>query len=138
MKTSQKLDAVRREKFYFRKNLKKNQSDEYELMTINEIINGKGEYPGLIPLIRVHLDTLNVEKNYGLGTRDQIEKYLSFISKKASGELLTTASWIREFVTSHPAYKNDCVINQQINFDLIDACSKIGRYFFIFFFFFVK
>jgi len=127
MATSQKINAVQNEKFYFRKYLKRGQSDEYELMTINEIINGKGEYSGLIPLIRVHLDTLNIEKTHGVETRNQIEKYLSFISKKASGELPTTATWIRKFVTSHPAYKNDCVITQEINYDLVELCNKIGR-----------
>lgn len=34
-----------------------------------------------------------------------IQQYLNLIQKRASGELLTTASWIRQFVRQHPSYK---------------------------------
>lgn len=38
-------------------------------------------------------------------THCTIQQYLKFISRRASGEILTTASWIRKFVTEHPDYK---------------------------------
>lgn len=38
-------------------------------------------------------------------THCTIQQYLKFISRRASGEILTTASWIRDFVTKHPNYK---------------------------------
>ena len=78
MKNAQKRDACRQEKFYFRKKLfhstsingaeyksihhiQSNKEDDeselidsvYSLMTINEVINGSDEFPGLIPLIKV-------------------------------------------------------------------------------------
>lgn len=34
-----------------------------------------------------------------------IQKYLRFIEQRASGELLTTAAWIRQEVMNHPEYK---------------------------------
>lgn len=93
MATAQKVDAARKEKFYFRKHLKRGQPDDYELMTVNEIINGKQDFPGLVPLIRIYLDTLNIEKTHGSNLRNQLEVYLSFISKKASG-LFSTLCFI--------------------------------------------
>jgi glutamate--cysteine ligase catalytic subunit len=55
-------------------------------MTLNEIFNGKdyGEFkfPGLIQLIHIYMDTINVESE----TRVVVSKYLSFLSKKASGK----------------------------------------------------
>lgn len=43
------------------------------------------------------------------------------------GSLKTTATWIREFVRDHPAYKHDSVVSQEINFDLIHAVDEIER-----------
>ena len=55
-----------------------------------------------------------------------LEKYLSFIRKKASGEIPTTASWIRNFVGGHPAYKKDSVVSDEVNYDLLMKIKKMG------------
>jgi len=60
-------------------------------------------------------------------TSQSLFKYLDFIRKRASGELLTTATWMRKFVQTHPAYKKDSVINDQVGWDLIKKCWDIGR-----------
>lgn len=49
------------------------------------------------------------------------------ICKRASGELKTTASWIREFVQSHPAYRHDSVISDAIAYDLVMELKAIGE-----------
>ncbi|KAF9996398.1 hypothetical protein BGZ65_008004 [Modicella reniformis] len=81
-------------------------SDEYELMTINEIINDNPEkgYPGLLGLVNNYLYTLNIE------TQCEINKYLELIKKRANGTLMTAASWIRQCVQTHPEYKQDSVV----------------------------
>jgi hypothetical protein len=56
----------------------------------------------------------------------RIDQYLQFIRKRASGELLTPASWMRNFVGSHPDYRHDSVITDTIAFDLVNACNDIG------------
>lgn len=61
----------------------------------------KGEFPGLIPLINSYLSSMDVDAD----THCTIQQYLKLIQKRASGELMTTAAWIRNFVQSHPAYK---------------------------------
>ena len=41
------------------------------------------------------------------------------------GELLTTAQWMRHFVQNHHDYKNDSVVSEQVNYDLMVECSNI-------------
>uniref|UniRef100_A0A672RSM5 Glutamate--cysteine ligase n=1 Tax=Sinocyclocheilus grahami TaxID=75366 RepID=A0A672RSM5_SINGR len=44
-----------------------------------------------------------------------------------SGELMTMAKWMREFVSKHPQYKQDSVITDKINYDLLHKCDRIAR-----------
>ncbi|KAF9118819.1 hypothetical protein BGW39_000844 [Mortierella sp. 14UC] len=100
-------------------------SDEYELMTIDEIINGapsKG-FPGLLGLVNNYLNTLNID----IETRCEISKYLELIKKRANGTLMTAASWTRHFVQSHPDYKQDSVVSDKINYDLVKMVEKINK-----------
>lgn len=102
-----------------------NIEDEYEEMTINEIINGKSgsAFPGLLGLVYSYLNSLNVD----VGTRKELTKYLDLVKHRADGTLKTTATWMREFVRDHPAYKQDSIVSQEINFDLIHAVDEIER-----------
>ncbi|CAE6435924.1 unnamed protein product [Rhizoctonia solani] len=97
--------------------------EEYEEMTMNEIINGKGTFPGLLGVVNAYLDSLNVEFTAKL----KLKKYLDLIKRRADGSLQTPATWIRNFVRSHPAYKFDSVVSQEINYDLISAMDQIER-----------
>ncbi|KAH7025954.1 glutamate-cysteine ligase-domain-containing protein [Microdochium trichocladiopsis] len=150
METAHARNAVLNKKFYFRKNpfpLRQPRSsgtttpnisrpatplgpveDEYALMTIDEIINGAKttsdhEFPGLIPIVESYLDSVNMD----VETRCELETYLDLIRKRASGELWTAARWIREFVQQHDAYKQDSVVGDDINKDLIRAVIDIGE-----------
>jgi len=38
-------------------------------------------------------------------THCTVQQYLKLIQRRASGELITTAEWIRNQVVSHPEYK---------------------------------
>ncbi|KAG8722182.1 hypothetical protein FRC08_005931 [Ceratobasidium sp. 394] len=97
--------------------------DEYEEMTINEIINGKDSFPGLLGIVNAYLDSLNVEFTAKL----KLQKYLSLIKQRADGSLMTTASWIRDFIRSHPKYQFDSIVSQEINYDLVNALDQIER-----------
>jgi glutamate--cysteine ligase catalytic subunit len=155
MERAHGVDAVLKDKFYFRKNpfpprpSRANTAfgddsrpgsampsrpgspgtlpveDEYEEMTINEIINGSldGDFPGLIPIVESYLDSVNVD----VQTRCELATYLSLISKRASGELDTAARWIRNFVDTHPNYKHDSVVDDAITHDLIGSVVAIGE-----------
>ncbi|ODV91478.1 hypothetical protein CANCADRAFT_29900 [Tortispora caseinolytica NRRL Y-17796] len=162
MNVAHRREAVLNEKFWFRKNVftfnrtrpaspihsptpsissgfsfvNTPVEDEYEYMSIDEIINGKATYcercggmsgmhgfPGLLALVQKYLDTMNVE----IGIRSRLEVYLTLISKRASGELDTTATWIRKYVRSHPDYKFDSVVSDQINYDLMKTIEEITK-----------
>ncbi|KAG6375363.1 glutamate-cysteine ligase-domain-containing protein [Boletus reticuloceps] len=98
--------------------------DEYEEMSMEEIFNGKGAtFPGLIGLVEAYLETLDTEPS----ERQQINKYVDLVRSRANGSLLTTAGWMREFVRSHPSYKFDSVVSQEMNYDLMIAVDEIER-----------
>eukprot|EP00540_Astrosyne_radiata_P006898 CAMPEP_0116838788 /NCGR_PEP_ID=MMETSP0418-20121206/9406_1 /TAXON_ID=1158023 /ORGANISM="Astrosyne radiata, Strain 13vi08-1A" /LENGTH=466 /DNA_ID=CAMNT_0004468827 /DNA_START=148 /DNA_END=1548 /DNA_ORIENTATION=+ len=87
------------------------ENNAYEEMTMAEIMTGKGDYfPGLIPLVQVYLDYINCDSI----TRKRLSLYLDFIEKRATGQLVTPATWIRDFVRSHPSYKGDSVVPDDI------------------------
>jgi len=142
MKNAQKRNACLSEVFWFRKDITtqtsppeankcckgssngSNMCDVYTKMTINEIINGKeGEFPGLIPLINNYLSGMEVDAD----THCTIQRYLKFIKRRASGEILTTASWIRKFVTTHPEYKFDSKVSDKLNYDLLKQIDAIQK-----------
>ncbi|EAT81827.2 hypothetical protein SNOG_10433 [Parastagonospora nodorum SN15] len=152
METAHIRDAVSTQKFWFRKNpfsSHKSSSgtgtstpaeapsrpptpvgpveDEYEQMTINEVINGQqsaeGGFPGLIPLVESYLNSMNVD----VETRCDIATYLDLIRKRANGTYWTAAKWIRHFVAEHPEYKKDSVVGEGITYDLVQAAEQITR-----------
>ena len=89
-----------------------------------EIMCGKGDYfPGLVPLVFAYLDYINCDSL----TRQRLTTYLEFIEKRASGELVTPATWMRNFVRNHPAYKGDSVVSDEIAYDLMLTCRDIGE-----------
>lgn len=152
METAHNRDAVLNDKFYFRKDplprrlTKVNGTsappsgtctpqdsrpgtpvgpveDEYELMSIDEIINGRpdGGFPGLVPLVESYLDSVNVD----VETRCELAQYLSLIKGRASGRLWTASKWIRNFVREHKDYKMDSVVSEGIAYDLVKAAERI-------------
>uniref|UniRef100_A0A3Q3IDH6 Glutamate--cysteine ligase n=1 Tax=Monopterus albus TaxID=43700 RepID=A0A3Q3IDH6_MONAL len=143
MKVAQKRNAVQEGMFYFQKDIFKGcnpvpdgaasaqnsletdcANEEYTLMSIDTIINGKeGVFQGLIPILNSYLETMEVD----VDTRCTILNYLKLIKKRASGELMTMAKWMREFVAKHPQYKQDSVITDKINYDLFRKCDRIAK-----------
>jgi len=98
--------------------------EEYGEFTMNEIMNGKGEnFPGLLPLVDAYLNTLEID----LDNMKKIQSYLELVRRRSNGTLLTPATWIRNFVQSHPDYQKDSVVSQVINYDLLLAVDEIER-----------
>ena len=100
--------------------------DEYELMSIDEIVNGQrkaGGFPGLIPLVESYLNSVNID----VETRCELARYLSLIRKRADGSLWTAAKWLRHFVTTHDEYKGDSVVGEGISYDLVKAVERLTK-----------
>ncbi|KAL7420624.1 glutamate--cysteine ligase [Cryptotrichosporon argae] len=100
-------------------------TDELEVaeMTIDQVMNGHGGFPGLLGLVNAYLNSINVD----VETKCRLRRYLELIKRRARGELVTPASWIRSFITGHPAYKRDSVVSDLINYDLARAVDEIER-----------
>jgi len=97
--------------------------DKVEQMSIREILGGKNNYfPGLVPLIMAYVDMIGCDTE----TKEKVTMYMDFIMKRASGELMTPASWIRKFVTQHPDYKQDSIVSERIAYDLLMVVNDIG------------
>ena len=87
------------------------EENAFEEMSMAEIMRGKGDYyPGLIPLVLAYLDHINCDSV----TLERITKYLHFIEQRATGELVTPATWMRNYVRNHPSYKGDSVVSDEI------------------------
>jgi glutamate--cysteine ligase catalytic subunit len=116
--TAQRRGAVLNERFYFRRDVAGHlcadprtapaaDPDAYELMTLDEIINGReGGFSGLVPLIELYLNALNID----VASRRSVCRYLHLISLRASGAAQTPATFIREFVANHPAYRHGAAL----------------------------
>lgn len=137
MQAAQQRDAIRHQKFHFRKNLSTTQTpdslsmgsilnseseSEHRLMTINEIINGSNEFVGLLKIIQDYLSNIEIDAD----TRCTINQYLNLISKRASGKLMTNAAWMRHIVTTHQAYKHDSIVTDEIAYDLLWKIKQIS------------
>lgn len=117
-------------------------SDECVAMSLNEVINGfegtdeRAGFPGLLGLVNAYLNSLNVD----VATKCELRRYLDLIKFRASGEscrggrgialtgtgrLVTPATWIRDFITRHPAYKQDSVVSDEITYDLAKAVDEM-------------
>lgn len=121
MKTAQKRDACLQQEFFFRKNIftddKECENNECKSakMSINEIVNGSAEFPGLIQIIDDYLNNLEID----VETQCTIKQYLYLIESRANGKLMTPAAWMRKFVMQHPKYQHDSNLTDEINYDLM-------------------
>lgn len=139
MARSQRKDAVSREKFYFPKNaFRRNggllcdaaklpltaNEDECIELSMDELFNGTQDksFPGFIPVVLAYLDKIGTDSL----TKGRLLPYINLIKKRASGELPTTARWMRDFVANHPDYQKDGHLSPQVADALIKRCEDIG------------
>ena len=94
--------------------------NEIAELSINEIFNGGGGFVGLVPLARRYA------KEEGL-LCDEIERYFSLISRRATGELKTTAQYLRSFVLNHPLYAHDSRVNPTIARDIVLQMRELAK-----------
>ena len=99
-------------------------TNEYEEMTIVQILLGKGpDFPGLIPLMHLYLDFIKCDEE----TRNMINAYNAFIIRRATGESCTGATYQRNFIRNHKDYKYDSVVAPSIVYDLLDHLQQLAN-----------
>jgi glutamate--cysteine ligase catalytic subunit len=72
-------------------------------------------------LVYSFLDTLDVDAE----EMSKIKRYLDLVKRRSTGSLSTAATFIRDVVRSHPAYKRDSVVSQEVNYDLMAAVDRM-------------
>lgn len=100
---------------------------------------GNVDFPGLLTLVHDYLDSLpapahgnSTTGSTGTGTglshsRSELNLYLSLISHRASGKLVTAATYIRSFIRSHPEYNGDSFISKEVCFDLVKHLDAVEK-----------
>mmetsp|Transcript_21659 Transcript_21659/g.53027 ORF Transcript_21659/g.53027 Transcript_21659/m.53027 type:complete len:842 (-) Transcript_21659:297-2822(-) len=99
------------------------ESDTVVETTIEDIMLGDGEDGplGLIPIVHKYLDMIECDPE----SRSVVNRYLSMIADRASGKLMTSATWLRRFLDLHPDYKKDSCLNESIVHDILKTCDGI-------------
>ncbi|KAI8908561.1 glutamate-cysteine ligase-domain-containing protein [Gorgonomyces haynaldii] len=125
MQRAQQRDAVHGQKFWFRTVVHPKQDEgssfdlqEFQELSVNEIMNGTQHNLGVVQLVDRYLDETEMEEV----TRLKLKRYTNLVRQKASGKRQTGAVFMRQFVLSHPDYKQDSVVSPKINHDL---CKRI-------------
>ncbi|KAH3663413.1 hypothetical protein WICMUC_005939 [Wickerhamomyces mucosus] len=125
MKKAHKRDSTINEKFHFKKDVNDKLNYETTELSVDEIINGSGSFIGLIEIVKIHLKSkFNIELSPS-GEYSRFYYYFQLISKRASGEILTTAKYIRNFVQSHKDYNYDSKVDETINYDLLKKLETV-------------
>lgn len=78
-------------------------------------------YPGLLHYIRQTLTTTATNEGLSETEVTKFEKYLTFISKRASGAISTPAQWTRDFIAGHPEYKGQGDVSPEVYHDMLCA-----------------
>jgi len=130
MRRAHARSALRSQTFWFRKHMgppaagSVGDPDEYEEMTVEEILTGKGDYfPGLITLVRAYLEAIGCDPETG----EKVGEYMELIRLRATGELKTAAEWMRARLMAHPEYKADSEVSAGMTYDLLRACSEVSE-----------
>ncbi|GAA5976095.1 hypothetical protein JCM11641_003280 [Rhodosporidiobolus odoratus] len=107
--------------------------EEYEEFTLNEIFNGRPApeggvaFPGLVGVVDRYLDGLEAEGKVSRKVREGLERALELVRRRADGTLLSTASYIRQYISRHPLYKHDSLVSTELNYELIQHLDQIER-----------
>ena len=56
---------------------------------------------------------------------NELDEYMTFVERRAKGELWTGAKYVREFIKKSDKYKNDSVISDERNYELINHVEMI-------------
>ncbi|ODN93543.1 hypothetical protein L198_05408 [Cryptococcus wingfieldii CBS 7118] len=112
-------------KFAFRKDifppkgsLDSESTADIQEMSLDKIINGDGgAFPGLMGAVEGYLRIVGADED----AMDGISKYLELIKLRAKGGLCErfAHSGHLDLITSRPAYKQDSIVSDEMNYHLI-------------------
>lgn len=104
----------------------RSEDKDFALMTADQIFNGESDpngFPGLVAVVRYYLDQSKMLP----AEQAKIAPYLDLISKRASGENPTPATWMREFVRSHKDYKQDSYVSESVCYEMMKEIVRMNE-----------
>ena len=147
MERAHQMDAITTQKFWFRSNILKGTSSKYSEksasnsseddlhssqsiesefieLSIYDILLGNKEIGniGLFEIFEKYMET----KKFPEESVNYFTAMMNFLAKRASGEIKTGARYMRDFVTNHPHYNKDSIVNNKIWRDLIYKVFLLG------------
>ena len=117
-------DAVRKEKFWFRVNIFDEGEPILRELTLHEILFGNHEFQGIFFYVKDSLFKEETCEEDMIKKTNEIEK---FLREKTSGERITLAQWMREFVDKHPKYTHNSILPKKVMDDMLLKLSAISR-----------
>lgn len=84
-------------------------------------MTGTNNFPGICTLVDKYLDEQEISET----TRVILKDHVNLIRGRATGEKITGATWIRNFVLNHPSYQHDSIVNEEITFDLLNKIKNL-------------
>ena len=131
MVRAEERDACRKGTFWFRsifstdascwmEKLTDIEANDIILLTLDDIVNGCKHFPGFVPLIREFMSEIDCDNE----ELNIMNEYMDFVSGRAAGRYMTTASWLRTFAHDHHDYMHDSVFSESMNYDLMRLLSE--------------
>lgn len=117
MQRAHSRDAINLEKFWF----KIPQTGEILELTMNEIFNGLGKWPGYISMVEQF-----IFETFGK-INERLSAYLQLIKGRSNGSIKTIATYIRGLIKSHSKYNNDSIINSDVNYTICEFANLMGK-----------
>ncbi|TID29679.1 hypothetical protein CANINC_001798 [Pichia inconspicua] len=119
-------DAIHNDKFYIRTNINNADAPIVQELTLGEIFNGGCNFKGYIPLVKEYIamdfpDMTDAD-------REKLDMYFTLVGGRADGSIITTASFFRNIVLSHPDYKKDSMVPESAAFEICAFSKKVGEY----------
>lgn len=106
-------------RFYYRRNIFDNETPYIALDTLDVIFNGNDKFVGYIKYVKKYIEEV-------YGHSKILDEQIDFISKKFNGYYLSTSDYLRKLVITHPNYKNDSVVSDDIIDFLIEKAKEIS------------
>ncbi|CAR28347.1 hypothetical protein ZYGR_0R00820 [Zygosaccharomyces rouxii] len=123
-------DALVEGKFAWKDSFEPNETGS-SLKSMDEIFHSPkfGIFPVFVdPLLRHKSFVLkNWQELKFSNEHKRLYYYLKLLSDRASGNLPSTARFLRQYVLAHSDYKKDSKVSKQINYDVLKMCDRITR-----------
>eukprot|EP01066_Platyproteum_vivax_P015305 Platyproteum_vivax@DN6781_c0_g1_i1.p1 len=118
---SQSRNAVLSQKFWFRTSLDKDGNPEITEQSAHEIL------ARVFDRLKIYIQKQVDLQNCAAGTQDTLLKYIEFLTDRATGKLLTNATFLRQWLSKHKDYKFDSVVPSSAAYDMCVMLDCFGK-----------